>query len=295
MSWKPDEQGEIPFTVDGTVYSTWYTVFGDLKHRKNPPLVVLHGGPGLSHDYLLPLSDLSSSRPVIFYDQLGNARSTHVHDKPQQFWTIDLFIDELVNLLRHFNIEDEFDLLGHSWGGMLALEYEIRRHPKGFRRLVLTNSLASMEMWDRSNAELAKSFPEWVQEGLAIGMKDLKKFGPAAKEFRKKHGCRLNTFPEEYVRSLDYIFGPERSDPTVTVAMFSTGLKQWNIIEKIPQVTIPVLLINGRYDVSQDFVNQPIFHGLSKVKWTTFEESSHTPFWEERDKYMQRLDEFLNY
>jgi len=288
------EEGTIQFIVEGNTYQTWYKVFGDLRNGASPPLVVLHGGPGLSHDYLLPISDISSLRPVIFYDQIGNARSSHVHDKEKSFWTIDLFIDELVNLLEYFNIQEEFDLIGHSWGGMLALEFEIRRKPVGLRRLVLTNSLASMAMWNQSNAQLVKTFPTWVQEGMAIGMKDLKASAPAMKEFRTKHGCRVTPLPKEYVYTLDQIFSVENGDPTVAMAMFSTELKDWNVIDKLSEVRRSVYLINGRFDVSQDFVNEPIFVGLKKVKWVTFELSSHTPFWEERERYMKLLNEFLS-
>lgn len=218
MPWNPTDEGTIPFIIEDKTYSTWYRVFGDIKNRTHPPLVILHGGPGLSHDYLLPISDIASSRPVIFYDQLGNARSTHIHDKEKSFWTIDLFIDELINVLQYFNIQDEFDLLGHSWGGILAFEFELRRKPDGLRRVVVTNSLASMPMWDESNAQLIKSFPTWVQEGMGIGLKDLKASAPAMKEFRTKHGCRVAPFPKEYVDSLDQLFS-EKGDPTVTIAM----------------------------------------------------------------------------
>ncbi|KAF8172898.1 proline iminopeptidase [Pholiota molesta] len=297
MPWNPSQEGTIPFSVGGNIYATWYRVFGDLKNRTSPPLIVLHGGPGLSHDYLLPISDISPSRPVIFYDQLGNARSTHVHDKVnlKAFWTIELFLDELGNLLRHFGIlQAEFDLIGHSWGGMLALEFEIRRRPAGLRRLVLTNSLAAMAMWNQSNAQLVEAFPGWVQEGMAIGMKDLKASATAMKEFRTRHGCRVIPFPDEYVYTLDQLFSVEKGDPTVAAAMFSAELKDWDIIDKLSEVGTPVLLINGRFDVSQDFVNEPMFNGLQKVKWVTFEESSHTPFWEERPKYMQLLDAYLS-
>lgn len=103
------KEGTIPFTVDGKTYQTWYKIFGDLQNWTSLPLVVLHGGPGASHDYLISISDISSSRPVIFYDQIGNGRSSHIHDKGTSFWTIELFIDELVNLLEHFNIQEEFD------------------------------------------------------------------------------------------------------------------------------------------------------------------------------------------
>ncbi len=106
---------------------------------RNTCLIDIHS-PGLSHDYLLPLSDLATkfSIPVVFYDQIGNSRSTHLPSKPPSFWTIDLFIAELVNLLEHFHIQEGFDFLGHSWGGILGLEFEVRRQSEGLRHLVLT-------------------------------------------------------------------------------------------------------------------------------------------------------------
>lgn len=107
--------GKIPFAYNGETYYTWYKVFGDLKSGVRP-LVVLHGGPGLSHHYMLPHATLATSHniPVIFYDQIGIGESTHLSDKPKEFWTIDLFLDELDNLLKHFGIQGNFDLLGHS-------------------------------------------------------------------------------------------------------------------------------------------------------------------------------------
>jgi len=230
----PDLEGFIPFVVDGNTYQTWYRVFGDLK-ASTTPLVALHGGPGLTHDYLLPISDLAANgTAVIFYDQLGNGRSTHLPDLPTSFWTVDLFINELVNLLSHFKVDSDFALLGHSWGGMcmlrpimpellltmdtgiLALEFEIRRKPEGLKKLVLSSSLADMKAWNESNARLVQAFPKEIQEAMAVGMKDLKVSGPAMKEFRAVHGCSLKPFPEEYLYSLDQAM---IVDPTVGKAM----------------------------------------------------------------------------
>jgi pimeloyl-ACP methyl ester carboxylesterase len=77
---------------------------------------------------------------------MGNGQSTHLRLKEPTFWTIDLFIDELVNLLSYFRIGDSFDLLGHSWGGILAAEFIIRRQPPGLKHLILANSFASARL-----------------------------------------------------------------------------------------------------------------------------------------------------
>ncbi|KAJ2984523.1 hypothetical protein NUW54_g10479 [Trametes sanguinea] len=137
-SANPTQEGHIDFPYQGETHQTYYKIFGDLQNRTRPPVVVLHGGPGLSHDYLLPHYDLTEqSFPVIFYDQIGNARSTHLPDKPPTFWTIDLFLDELENLLKHFGIQDEYHIIGHSWGAMMFSEFVTRRPHTGLRKLVV--------------------------------------------------------------------------------------------------------------------------------------------------------------
>jgi proline-specific peptidase len=212
-------EGTIPFNVDGETHQTWFKVFGDLTNRTRTPVVVLHGGPGYSHDYLLPISDLASSTsPVIFYDQLGHSRSTHLPEKPQSFWSIDLFIDELVNLLTYFNIQDEFDLLGHSWGGMLAVEFEIRRQHAGLRRMILSDSLAAMHLWNEAKDQLKSAFPAEVQEGMGVGLKDLERFRTSMFIYLSVHGCTVQPMPEELKYSLGQFFDDD-ADRSVSNAM----------------------------------------------------------------------------
>ena len=70
-------------------------------------------------------------------------------------------------------------------------------------------------------------------------------------------------------------------------------LKDWSIIDRLDKVRVPTFVINGRKDIAQDFVVAPFFQKIQKVKWITFEKSSHTPFFEERELYMKRVAEFL--
>ncbi|KAJ7902800.1 Alpha/Beta hydrolase protein [Mycena olivaceomarginata] len=157
-----------------------YKVISDLSNQTQSPLIGLHG-PGMAHDYLIPLGDLFATQPIILYDQIGNARSTHFSDppKPATFWTIDLFVDELENLVKFFGLEKRgYYLLGHSWGGILAAEFEVR-HPYGLKGIVLSDFLADMGLWGKSNMELMSKFPAHVQEGLKGGFSDLKKYREA--------------------------------------------------------------------------------------------------------------------
>ena len=107
-------------------------------------MIALHGGPGAGHEYLSPLTDLVEKYevPVIFYDQIGCGRSTHLREKlrDDSFWTFDLFIAELDNLVDHLKLRQTgFFLLGQSWGGMLAGMYAARR-PEGLKKLVIGGS-----------------------------------------------------------------------------------------------------------------------------------------------------------
>lgn len=168
------EQGLAPFQVDSisTTCQTWFKVVGDLKASDATPLIILHGGPGACHEYLLLLEQLASPcRPVVFYDQIGNGRSTHLRHLrgDQAFWTVELFMDELTNLLAHLGLESRtFDLHGQSWGGMLGAEYAIRgRHRAQIRKLVLANSLASNVLYRQGMDVEIKKFPQNIQDAIA--------------------------------------------------------------------------------------------------------------------------------
>lgn len=213
-------EGTIPFEHNGETLHTFYKLCGELSASCRP-LLVLHGGPGVTHDVLVSLFDLAAlplARPVIFYDQIGNGRSTHLREKPDAFWNIDLFIDELVNLLDHLSIQDSFDLLGHSWGGILAGEFEVRRQPAGLKHIVFSNALASGKLYGQSEHELLQAFPEWVQEGVQLDMKDPKKFYAALKVFYAKHCCQVQPFPKEFTDSFEAVFNEEYGDGTVMSA-----------------------------------------------------------------------------
>ena len=109
-------------------HETWYRVTGDLASGK-PPVFILHGGPGAAHNYVDSYKLLSETgRAVIHYDQLGCGLSTHLPDADKSFWTPQLFVDELENLVDH---------LGRSAGGGKMVSRQGGREQKfrrGFRR-----------------------------------------------------------------------------------------------------------------------------------------------------------------
>ncbi|KZP26593.1 proline-specific peptidase [Athelia psychrophila] len=297
--------GAVDFDVPsaGKKCATWYKVVGDLADRTHRPLVVLHGGPGMTHGYLTGLSSLASTHntPIIFYDQLGNGKSTHLPEKKGDiiFWTDQLFLDELDNLLVHLGIQDDYAILGHSWGGMLGARHAALQ-PKGLKQLVISDSPADMKDWIKASDLLRKRLPQDVQDTLsrheAAGTFDAQEYVEATDVFDHQFCCRLETWPDNVVKSMQDI----EQDPTVYHTLNGPNdftvvgpLKDWTIVDDIHKIKIPTLLLNGRYDGAQDFTMAPFFRDISKVKWVEFAESAHMPHVEETERYLEVVGDFL--
>ena len=288
-------EGVAPFGE----YETWYRVTGSLESTMTP-LVVAHGGPGCSHDYLLSLAALArSGRPIVHYDQLGGGRSTLLPDKDPSFWTVDLFLDELENLLKFLGINDRYHLLGQSWGGMLGAEHAIRR-PKGLEKLILSNSPASMELWASEAKILRGHMPSDVEAALdrheADGTVNDPEYLAATQAYYDEHVCRVLPNPPEVVRTFEFM----AQDSTVYNTMngpnefFCIGsLKDWSVVDKVHEISVPTLLMSGRYDEATPATVQPFFDGIPNVAWEIFESSSHMPFVEETERYLSVVEEFL--
>jgi proline-specific peptidase len=218
-------EGEVSFDVPaaGKPCKTWYKIYGDLSSSSTGrPLVILHGGPGACHNYLLPLADLAASPhsiPIVLYDQIGNGNSTHLREKrlDTEFWVPDLFMKELDNLLRHLGIENDYDLLGQSWGGMLGSMWAMSDYEgaKGMKRLIISNSPSSMALWVEACNSLRKYLPRDVDDALERHERDgtykNSEYEEAVMVFYKKHLCRVVPFPDYVMDSLNWL---ERDDTT---------------------------------------------------------------------------------
>lgn len=285
--------GQVPFRE----YRTWYRITGELG--AGVPLVVLHGGPGCTHNYVLSLARLAYSRPVVHYDQLGCGKSTHLRDADPGFWTVELFLDELDNLLAHLGIAGEYDLLGQSWGGMLAAEHAVRR-PPGLRRLVIADSPASMQTWSAEAGKLRAQLPDDVRAALerheATGDYENPEYKAATDVFYARHVCRIVPNPPE-VQATNQALA---DDPTVYNAMNGPNefhvvgsLRDWTVVDRLPAVEVPTLVVNGRYDEATDECVRPYVERIPGARHHRFENSSHMPHVEEQDAYLAVIGAFL--
>ncbi len=294
-------EGTVRFDLDGESAETWYRVTGDIRTgASRAPLVVLHGGPGATHDYLLSLADLADDgRAVIHYDQLGNGRSSHFPDRGAEFWTVDLFVRELHNLVAALGIGDRHHVLGQSWGGFLAQEYALT-HPPGLRSVVLANTAASFPDFvaeaNRLRAELPPEVEATLRRHEEAGTTGDPEYAEACEVFYARHVCRLDPWPEEVVEAFGWI---ER-DPTVYHTMNGPSefhvvgsIKDWESKGRLGSIDVPTLLVSGRHDEATPALQETLQRGIRNSEWVVFEESSHMPHLEERDRYMQVVGDWL--
>ncbi len=283
-------------------HRTWYRVTGDLRAAR-PPLIALHGGPGCTHDYIDSLTDLArdgaDGRAVVHYDQIGNGRSTHLPHADPGFWTVTLFLAELDNLLAHLGVAARHDMLGQSWGGMLASEHAVRR-PAGLRRLVIADSPASLDTWVAEANRLRGELPSDVQATLlrheADGSTDDPAYAAATRAFYDRHVCRV-PWPPEVTRTFDAIAG----DPTVYHTMNGPSefhvigtLAGWTIEDRLDCIAVPVLLVSGQFDEATPLTQKPFLDNIPDVREVIFALSSHMPHVEERARYMDVVGRFLD-
>lgn len=157
-SYPPPAEERMVSVPGGRVY---VRINGDLSGPR-PPVVVLHGGPGSVHGAVLDALALADERAVILYDQLDSGRSDHPGDPGN--WTVGRFVDELEAVRATLGIT-RWHVVGHSWGGTIALEYGARR-PAALAGLVLASPLISTRSWLVDTNALRRDLPPAVQADL---------------------------------------------------------------------------------------------------------------------------------
>lgn len=283
-------------------HETWYRVVGELDPQgERTPVVVCHGGPGAGHDYCEPIADLSRfGRACVLYDQLGCGRSDLLPDAPADFWTPQVFKDELVELTRHLGIAERYAIVGQSWGGMLAMEHALD-HPPGLRGIVVADSPASMPLWVSEANRLRADLPQDVQATLTrheqAGTTDDPEYEAAVAVFYERHLCRMTPMPECVMRT----FAQIEANPAVYHAMNGPSefhvvgsLRTWDITDRLHEIATPTLLVSGRYDEATPYIVGEIHKRIPHADWVLFEQSSHMPHVEEPEAFLDAVESFLS-
>jgi L-proline amide hydrolase len=287
------------FAREGTAsfrgHRTHFWIAG--KTRSRWPLLCVHGGPGMAHDYLRPLEELATTGgQVVFYDQLGCGRSTRLDDAGG--WSLELFLEELEAVRSAAGLA-RCHVLGHGWGGMLALEYALRA-PAGLGGLVLSSAIASVPQWRTETSRLVAGLAPGVEATLrahsrAATLSDVAYRG-AVDAFLRRHLCRLRSWPACLERSL----ANARAHPQAHDALFGPGelgpggsLETWDITSRLGEIRCPTLVVSGRHDLTPPTLAAALYRGIPDSEWIIFEHSSNMPHLEEPQHYLEVLDGFL--
>lgn len=277
-------------------YKTHCFVYGDLS--KGTPVIVLHGGPGGCVERYEPLIELANKGiPLIFYDQLGCGYS-RVPKGHLELWTYKTFMDELENVISYFNLK-KFIILGHSWGGMLALEWVTKRQHEGLEKLVLFSTLPSTKIWNDEHLKMIENFPEEEKinlindfEGkttqklyLKRGLRRFYSFHVSKKK-DKKYIFKRKKFPRTNKEIYEYMWGKSE--------LFGTGsLKEWNVENELHKIDVPTLIISGAFDESSPAMNELMNKRIKNSKWILLKSSHHIGYAEEPELVIDELEKFI--
>ncbi|WP_090825821.1 proline iminopeptidase-family hydrolase [Paenibacillus sp. yr247] len=272
----------------------WYIRVGS---GNKTPLVVLHGGPGNTHDPLKAvLQALADERSVIFYDQLGSGNSDRPTDP--SLWRTERFVEELACVRRALDLK-EVHLLGHSWGTMLAASYLIEREPSGVRSVIFSSPCLSAERWKKDADYLLANLPEDVQRIIARneeqGTTDSEEYQEAVKAYYNRHVCRLDPWPSVIVQSRPKankqvymtMWGPSEFCPT-------GNLKTYDCTPQLHKIDMPSLFVCGRYDEAAPESTQYYQSIVPGSELHIFENSSHVSYLEETDEFVKIIRGFLS-
>ncbi|BBY48219.1 amino acid amidase [Mycolicibacterium arabiense] len=290
-------------TVPFREYETWVRITTPTALSPGAlPLFVLHGGPGMAHDYVRNIAALAdeTGRTVVHYDQIGCGRSTHLPDAPVDFWTPDLFVEEFHAVRADLGF-DEYHVLGQSWGGMLGAEIAVRR-PEGLASLSICNSPASMALWMDAAAKLRAELPEETQAALdrheAAGTVADPEYVAATMEFYARHVCRTTPMPQDF---LDSEAQMER-EPTVYHTMNGPNefhvlgtLRTWSIVDRLDQITAPTLVVAGEYDEATPETWAPFAERIPGARSHVFADASHCTHLEKPEEFRAVIADFLHH
>lgn len=255
------------------------------------PLLLMHGGPGLDYTSLLPLVPLADQFTLIFYDHRCNGRSDGAEISSMTFDNLTADADALRQSLGF----DQWTVLGHSFGGNVALEYALR-YPQNLSQLILMNT-GGDQWWVNQNV------PEILaKRGYRTSAVDAARrfyngqFAPG--EFLSlfiKFGRAYFYHLDLLGLARDIIFGPHQiTRPEATIFGYTHTLKDWTVMDRLGEIQVPVLVLAGRYDFLFPPEHQAILADrLPNAQLKLVERAGHNPHMEQSAEVLAEIRHFM--
>lgn len=274
--------------VNGT--KLYYRMIGE-----GVPVVMVHGGPGLDHTYFLPqMTRVGSGYKLIFYDQRATGRSSL--DVDTNSMTMDNFVEDLEGMRKALKL-DKMNLMGHSWGGLVAMFYAVK-YPEHLASLMLVNSTpASVQLRDSSfNIMAARtSRADSIEQAGITSTAAFKKREPEAmvKFFRLLF--RGTFYQKNYADSLSLNFDSTYAKSSMLLRFLAKDsvLKNYDLFDKLDIVRCPVLIIGGDHDMIPAECNERIQEHINTSRYILFPNCGHFPFVEAPEEFFPTVRAFL--
>ena len=262
-------------------FKLYYRSFG---RPDKGTVLALHGGPGSTNDYLLPLADLVQfGYRVVLYDQIGCGKSQR--PRSVKYYAQSRAADEVEGVRKALRL-GKVHLLGNSYGGALALDVALK-YPKSLRSLVVSSGFANYSLFEKEYARLLSEMPKRIRNTIekykARG--DLKnpQYLAALDVVDHKHFCRLRIWPYDYGYMMEHFVDQEHG-----------RLNGWDITDRLPEIRLPCLITLGEYDVVTPKCVRAVHRGIRGSKLVMFGECSHAAIWEDRVRFIEVVRDFLD-
>jgi proline iminopeptidase len=271
----------------------YYRKFGE---STKGTVLCLHGGPGATHDYMLPLADLAEfGYRVVFIDEFGCGKSEL--PKNVASLNIEYGVEEVEGVRKALDL-GKIHLIGSSYGGLLAIAYALK-YQKNLKSMVTIGGLHSVPLavaeMERMKSQLPQDVVETLQKYEALGEYENPDYLKAVQVFYKRHLCRLEPWPKELVYSLEHISKPVYLTMNGPNEFTIVGnIRYWDVTSQLHKIRVPTLVTGGKYDEVSPKVARRIHRGIRRSKLVTFQKSSHLPIWEEREKFIAAVRKFLD-
>ena len=283
-------EGYMPFMG----YQTYYRVVGEATEKA--PLLLLHGGPGSTHNYFEVLDCIAETgRQVISYDQIGCGNS--YLDGHPELWTQKTWIDELIAIREYLHL-DNVHLLGQSWGAMQAIAYVIDHQPQGIKSLILSSGHASSSLWASEQHRLIKYLSAEDQEAIrraeATGKWDDPAYLRANDHYFEQYVISVDEHSPECIKrpkrsgteAYLYGWGPNEYQPL-------GSLKDFEYTDRLNQISQPTLICSGTRDICTPVVAASLYEHIPHSKWHLFRQARHTCFIDAHEEYCEVLTRWL--
>ncbi len=273
-----------------------FNVYAKRVGRGRLKVLLLHGGPGFSHDYLECFEDFLPQAGIEFYyyDQLGCGNSDHPTDS--KLWTLERYVDEVEAVRKGLGLEN-FVLYGHSWGGVLGYEYALK-YGQNLRGLVISNMTAGITAYNEHartfRSELSPEDLATLDRYEAAGKYDAPEYQAIVMKLYQKHICRLPEWPEPVTRvfnKANFAIYNEMQGPNEFVIV--GNFKNWERWADLPRIKTPTLVMGARYDEMDPEQMRRVSELIPSARLFISDKGSHLCMYDDQAAYFGALVPFL--